>query len=188
MIEVLIPGGPPPGISYSTPETPIMNDRLERYLNDHLAGSHSAIAVIQDLAERQEDPRHRIFFEQLKEDVEEDQKVLTSLLERGGMKERGVQKAAGKVTAQASRLKLKWEGMEPGELGTFEALEMLALGIQGKRVLWIMLNEIASLFPEWAGIDFRSLESRAREQREAVEKRRIVAGREVLAVPMLQGG
>lgn len=158
-----------------------MNDRLERYLNDHLAGSHSAITVLKDLAERQENAGDARFFRDLEKAVEEDQEVLVSLLERAGMKESAMQKAAGKVTAQAGRLKLRWEGMEPGELGTFEALEMLVLGIQGKRILWIMLNEIASLFPEWSGMDFKSLERRAREQRDEVEKRRIAAGREALA-------
>ena len=158
-----------------------MNDRLERYLNDHLAGSHSAVTVIKDLAERQEDPADARFFRDLGKAVEEDQKLLAALLESAGMKESSFQKAAGKVTAQAGRLKLRWEGMEPGELGTFEALEMLALGIQGKRILWIMLTEIAPLFPEWSGMDFRALERSAREQRDAVEKRRIAAGREALA-------
>ena len=163
-----------------------MNDRLERYLNDHLAGSQSAIAVLKDLAKRQDKPEEARFFRQLREAVEEDQKLLASLLERAGMKVSNVQKAAGKLTAQAGRLKLKWEGMESGELGTFEALEMLALGIQGKRILWIMLTEIAPHFPEWSGMDFPSLERRAREQRDAVEKRRIAAGREALATPALQ--
>lgn len=164
-----------------------MNNRLERYLNDHLAGSQSAVAVIQDLADRQEDPREARFLRHLKEAVEEDQELLASLLERAGMKESPVKKAAGKVTAQAGRLKLRWEGIDAGELGAFEALEMLALGIQGKRVLWIMLREIAPLFPEWEGTDFRALERRARKQRDAVERRRIAAGMEALAVPALQG-
>ena len=157
-----------------------MNDRLERYLNDHLAGSHSAIALIKDLAERQEDPLEAGFFQELGKAVEEDQKVLASLLERAGMDESAIQKAAGKVAAQAGRLKLRWEGMEPGELGNFEALEMLVLGIQGKRILWIMLREIEGLFPEWQGMNFAVLERRAREQRDAVENRRIKAGREAL--------
>ncbi len=164
-----------------------MNNRLERYLNDHLAGSHSAIAVIQDLIGRQDDPREAGFFRDLKVAVEEDQEVLASLLEGAGMKESTVQKAAGKITAQAGRLKLLWEGMDPGELGSFEALELLVLGIQGKRVLWIMLREIAPLFPEWEGTDFRALERRARKQRDAVEKRRIAAGKAALAEPVLQG-
>jgi hypothetical protein len=63
----------------------------------------------------------------------------------------------------------------------FEALEMLALGIQGKRLLWVVLQEIAPHFPEWEDINFAELEFEAIRQRESVEDRRIESGREALA-------
>ncbi len=77
--------------------------------------------------------------------------------------------------------KLNWEQVEPGELGMFEALELLALGVQGKRQLWAALGEVAPWFPEWNGIDFANLESRAIQQRGGIESRRIEAAKEILA-------
>lgn len=159
-----------------------MNKDLERYLNDHLAGSCGALNLLQDLAERQELPADRRFFLQLKESVESDQALLESLLDAGDMERSKTAKAAGTLAAKASRLKLLWEGLEPGGLGMLEALEVLALGIQGKLLLWVMLGEIAPLIHGWRAVDFHNLEREAIRQREEVENRRKEAGRELFAV------
>jgi hypothetical protein len=87
---------------------------------------------------------------------------------------------AGTLTAKAGRLKLLWEGLKPGELGMFEALEMITLGIHGKRLLWVMLGEIAPQAPGWKNVDFAELERAAIRQRDALEERRIQAGRNTL--------
>ncbi|WP_367870956.1 hypothetical protein [Luteolibacter sp. Populi] len=158
-----------------------MNDRLERYLNDHLAGATGALVMIDDVTARQTDATEERFFRDLKSAVEEDRRLLKRLLKSADLKESSVQKMAGGLTARAGRLKLLWEGMDPGELGIFEALEMLVLGIQGKRILWLMLGDIAPLFPEWSDVDFPALERKALAQRDAVEQRRRSAGRLALA-------
>jgi hypothetical protein len=160
-----------------------MDHELERYLNDHLAGSAGAVRLIDHLATCQEDPGETEFFRSLKSKVEADREQLRELLARAGLKESAALQAAGKLTAGAGNLKLKWEGMEPGELGMLEALEMLALGIQGKRLLWLMLAELAPAIPEWQGIPFAELELAAIEQRDAVEARRLRHGRDSLIDP-----
>ncbi|MEK7951784.1 hypothetical protein [Luteolibacter soli] len=157
-----------------------MDHELQRYLNDHLAGSAGAVKLIDDLASRQEDPGEAEFFRALREKVEADRVQLRELLDRAGLEESTALQVAGKLTAGVSQLKLKWEGMEPGELGMLEALEMLALGIQGKRMLWVMLGELAPAFPEWEGVRFADLELEAIRQRDAVEERRVRCGRDSL--------
>jgi hypothetical protein len=157
-----------------------MDNPLECYLNDHLAGSCGAISMIEELACRQEDETGKHFFEGLKSSVEKDQELLRELLKKAGMEESKTMQVAGGITARAGKLKLMWEGLDPGELGMFEALEMLALGIQGKRILWVMLGDIAPLYPEWSGVDFNDLELQAIRQRDAVEVRRLDAGRHAL--------
>ncbi|MCW1925164.1 hypothetical protein OKA05_21570 [Luteolibacter arcticus] len=157
-----------------------MDHNLQRYLNDHLAGSAGAIRLIDELATRQDDPAETAFFESLKAEVEGDQERLRHLLASAGLEESAALQATGKLTASASKLKLLWEGLKPGELGMFEALEMLTLGIQGKRLLWVMLMEIAPAYPEWDEIDFAELELEAIRQRDAMEERRILHGRESL--------
>jgi hypothetical protein len=162
-----------------------MNQELERYLNDHLAGSCAAVVLIKDLAARQETDSERDFFLNLQASVEDDQVLLRQLMETGEMKESKALQVVGAVTAKAGQLKLRWEGLEPGELGMFEALEMLSIGIQGKRLLWIMLGEIDPRVPGWHDIHFADLESAAIRQRDAVEVRRLAAGREAF-IPTFQ--
>jgi hypothetical protein len=72
--------------------------------------------------------------------------------------------------------------MQHGELGRFEACEMLALGIQGKRLLWRGLAEIAPFHPGWHAFDFHTLERDAERQRDAVEEERMKAARLVFAI------
>lgn len=158
-----------------------MDKQLRRYLNDHLAGAGGAIKVLDRLV--QEETSGEDFYRHLKSQVEEDQHKLQHLLTSAGLDRSAPTRLAGAVTAQAGRLKLMWEGFEPGELGLFEALEMLALGIQGKRLLWVILDEIAPAFPEWSGMNFAELELAAIRQRDAVEERRIEAGRAALIDP-----
>lgn len=160
-----------------------MEQDLERYLNDHLAGSQGALLLIQDLADRHEDETAKGFFIDLKSKVADDQTLLKQLLADAKLDQSTFLKVAGDLTARVSRIKLMWEGMKPGELGIFEALEMLVLGIQGKRILWIMLGEIAPYYPEWSGVNFADLELEAIRQRDLVEEYRIEAGKEALTSP-----
>lgn len=154
-----------------------MKLNLERYLNDHLAGSSAAVDLLETLANHSpEDGTDRDFFHDLKARVEEDRLLLKDLIHRLGHDDSRVLQVAGSLTAKASRMKLMWEGLDPGELGRFEALEVLTLGIQGKRLLWRMLQSFAPQVPQWAGIDFAALEQEAVFQRDAVEGLRIEAG------------
>jgi hypothetical protein len=133
------------------------------------------VDLIESIAKRCEEGEDRSFYHDLGRKVEQDRKVLHELIQAVGKKSSGVLEAAGKMTAKAGRLKLMWEGLERGELGLFEALEMLALGIQGKRILWVVLRELQPWTPEWEEIDFANLEAEAIEQRDAVEERRVRA-------------
>jgi hypothetical protein len=157
-----------------------MDDKLNRYLNDHLAGSAGAVDLIESIAKCCEEGEDMSFYKELGHKVEQDRKILHELILATGKKSSGVLEAAGKMTAKAGRLKLKWEGLEPGELGLFEALEMLVLGIQGKRILWVVLRELQPWTPEWEDIDFAALEAEAIAQRDAVEERRVSAAMDAL--------
>lgn len=157
-----------------------MDSNLERYLNDHLAGSSGAVDLIGALADAADDPGQSAFLRKLKADVENDRIILKSLLEKIGQSDSKILQVAGSLTEKAGRLKLKWEGLQPGRLGMFEAFEMLALGIQGKRLLWIALAAVAPWIPEWSGIDFAALELEAIKQRDEVEEYRVQAGMDAL--------
>lgn len=158
-----------------------MDHDLARYLNDHLAGSSGALLLIQKLADSHDAPEARKFFLDLKEDVEADQSLLEDLLERIEQSPSALLKMAGGIAARISGIKLSWEQIEPGKLGLFEALEMLALGVHGKHLLWVALSEIAVWIPEWSDIDFAKLDLQAIQQRNTTEFWRIQAARDTLA-------
>jgi len=148
---------------------------LDRYLNDHLAGSCGALDLLKNLTEREEIASNRSFYQDLYDKIKEDQTLLTELLDDLGLKQDASTKAAAVMTAKVGRLKLMWEGLDAGELGLFEALEMLVLGITGKLLLWIALKEVKDAHPALSKYDFNCLAEAAREQRAGVEKMRIKA-------------
>ena len=87
---------------------------------------------------------------------------------------------ADTVLTMAPLWGVAWVALASGHLGRFEAMEILALGIQGKRLLWVVLGELAPFVPEWQGIEFAELELDAIAQRDAVETRRIDAAMDAL--------
>src|SRR2546423_14416479 len=118
-----------------------MNDNLAAYLNDHLAGSVAALALIDDLISASDDEQLKQFFASLKRDIESDQKILERLIERIGEDEGVVRKSAAWLSEKAARAKFKIAGEDFGGLGFVQALEMLALGIRGKELLWRALQQ-----------------------------------------------
>ncbi len=134
-----------------------MDKDLTRYLNDHLAGSSGAILLIQEPADSHDVAEAREFFLQLKQEMEADRSVLDNLIETSGQKPSTFHKVAGKIAARVAGVKLIWEQVEPGKLGIFEALEMLALGVHASVCygwhLWKSLdlfpNGTASILEKW---------------------------------------
>ncbi|MES2661389.1 MAG: hypothetical protein V4689_22405 [Verrucomicrobiota bacterium] len=157
-----------------------MDHDLQRYLNDHLAGSNGALLLIQHFIDTMNESEARDDFILLKKSVENDRALLEHLIASAGLDTSAVANAAGDLAARVGFLKLMWEGFETGGLGLFEGLEMLALGIQGKSLLWLSLREISSWYPEWNEVDFSKLEMDAIEQRDSVEFWRIEAARDIL--------
>jgi hypothetical protein len=68
-----------------------------------------------------------------------------------------------------------------GPVGKLEALEALAVGIQGKLALWNALH--VAVDPRLSGIDFEQLRARALAQYDEVEERRLEIARAVLSKP-----
>lgn len=157
-----------------------MDHALERYLDDHLAGSSGALLLIRDIAERIDIPEAKIFFDELAEKIEKDRGELEKLQEAIRKDSSTLLQAAGSIAARISGLKFRWEGFEPGSLGLFEVLEVIALGVTGKRLLWKALRAIRPAFPEWESIDLEGLEREASDQFEKVEHWRIEAAKRSL--------
>lgn len=158
------------------------NDPLATYLHDHLAGATAGMETLELLRERHEaEPLGRVAAALLAE-VAADRELLQRMAESWGAGTSPLKDAVAWVAEKASRIKLS--PTVAGELGTFEALEALALGILGKRALWRVLAVLAPADPRLQGYDFEALAARAQAQHDLVEGRRLeVARRVFLPVP-----
>lgn len=146
-----------------------MNDSLITYVQDHLAGARFAIELIEDLRDQEDDAELQEFSRTLLPQVEADRHTLEALLESSSAEQGSVLKEAASALAQkASRFKLSLS--EP--FGRFEAIEILSLGVLGKRALWAALQKVAQP-QQLSNLDWSELIRRAEEQHASLEKLRL---------------
>lgn len=158
-----------------------MSDQnVSTYLNDHLAGSVGALELLGHLEAAHADTALGGFFAGLRADIEADQRELEALMGRLEVSPSGPRQAAAWLAEKAARLKLRLDDPAGGARRRLEALEALAVGIEGKRALWRALAAAAVSAPGLRGPDYQGLERRADEQRRRVEDARLEAARSVL--------
>jgi signal transduction histidine kinase len=151
---------------------------LHTYLNDHLAGSVAALELLDHLFEQHEGHPLGIFFRDLRTEISTDQETLRTLIRKLGAEESGVRKAGAWIAQKIGQMKIGSAGADD-RFGLVQALEALALGISGKKLLWRLLDAIAPHVPGLQGTDFRRLEMRAEEQITRVEAERLRIAREI---------
>jgi hypothetical protein len=157
-----------------------MSDQtLSAYLNDHLAGSVGAIAMVERAIEETAGTLFGRRLEEILKEIRKDQAVVQDLIDRVGSKENPLKKAGAWLAEKAGRVKLSGTA-DPGELARLEVLETLAMGVQGKRALWRALRVVVTKHPVLRDLDLDLLERRAVEQHDRVEEWRLEAAREVL--------
>jgi hypothetical protein len=151
---------------------------LDSYLNDHLAGSVSALELIAHWAHLHKGRPLGVFFSQIDKEIRADQSVLRSLMRRLNIEESSLRKAGAWAAEKVGRVRLMIAGGEQGSLGLVLTLEGLIMGIVGKKLLWRSLA--AANLAELNGYDFRELERRAEQQIERIETERIRAAQLLL--------
>jgi hypothetical protein len=151
---------------------------LAQYLDDHVSGSALAIELTERLAKRFEGERRGDFFASLLGEIRRDRDVLEDIVRRIGASPSRLGTTAGWAAEKLSRPKLKDAGSTG--LGDLESLELLALGIMGKAMLWRALGSVAAMHDVISDADCRRLEARARVQYESVERLRMQAAHDVL--------
>ena len=149
------------------------------YANDHLAGSVAALELLDRLIDDNEGKPLERFFRDLRKEIETDQETLKELIAKLGEKESAVRKAGAWIAEKLSRAKIQLSKTGEGEMGLFLALEALALGITGKRMLWRALAAAAETVTQLRGPDYAALEARAVEQCRRVETQRLEVARKV---------
>jgi hypothetical protein len=151
------------------------------YLNDHLAGSETAINVLDHLKQTDPDPDLKCFVADLCKEVMADRLALESLMHRVGIEKHPHRTATAWLAERVSRLKLWLDDSGDGLLHRLEALELVEIGIEGKRALWRALAAAAQNTPVLQGVDFNRLIERASEQHDRVETVRLVTAKTALA-------
>jgi len=146
---------------------------LNSYLNDHLAGSISAMELIAHWAEAHKGESLGSFFAEIEGEIKADQETLRDVMRNLGVEESKVRKAGAWAAEKVGRSRLVIAGDEPGSLGLVLTLEGLIMGVTGKKLMWRALA--ATKLPRLNTHNFEQLQRRAEQQVERIEAERISA-------------
>ena len=146
---------------------------LDSYLNDHLAGSISALELIAHWVEVHKGEPLGSFFMETEREIKADQDTLREVMRTLGVEESKVRQAGAWAAEKIGRARLIIAGNEPGSLGLVLTLEGLIMGITGKKLMWRSLA--AAKLPELKSYDFEEPQRRAEQQIERIESERISA-------------
>jgi len=108
-------------------------------------------------------------------EIEEDRSVLQRVIKALGGSTNPVKRASAVGMERLASLRMAMPVLGPGsgEAARLEELEVLSLGIEGKRMLWKALGTLASSDGRLVGFDFVGLERRAESQRRRLEPFRL---------------
>jgi len=146
---------------------------LDSYLNDHLAGSVSALELIGHWAHVHKDEPLGAFFANLEAEIKADQDELCDVMRSLDVEESKMRQAGAWVAEKVGRARLKIAGDGPDSLGLVLTLEGLIMGVVGKKHLWCGLA--AAKLPKLSSYDFEELQCRAEKQVERIEAERMRA-------------
>src|SRR5215468_9376183 len=104
---------------------------LDSYLNEHLAGSVSALELIAHWAEAHKGEPLGSFFLETEKEIKADQDALREVMRTLGVEESKVRKAGAWAAEKVGRARLMIAGDEPGNLGLVFTLEGLIMGVTG---------------------------------------------------------
>ena len=157
-----------------------MNELLRIYMNDQLA-----LGVLwREVAER---TRRENSGTELGDalsivatGIAEDVDTFASIMRRLELPRNPVKTSAAVAAERVARLKLNGRLRGYSPLSRFVELDFLAMGIDGKKLLWSNLRDLAGLAERLPDVDFDALIARAEQQRAAIEPFRARAGAEAL--------
>jgi hypothetical protein len=160
------------------------SDDLAVYLNDHLAGSAAGLRLAKRCIDRERDTELGRQLEGLVEEIERDREILQDVMSRVDASQNPVKQAAanGAMLLTLVRNRLPFLGAGSGEISRLEEIELLSLGIEGKRLLWRALAALAKTDRRLKGFGFATLERKAQAQRDRLEAVRLELAAAAFAV------
>ena len=158
-----------------------MDDRFLRiYMNDQLAAG----VVWRELARRSQ-RRNKATdlggaLAEVSAAITEDVATFEQMMERLGFRRNPIKVGLALAGERVGRLKLNGRVRSYSPLSRFVELESLVMGIEGKKVLWTTMRDLAGLATRLPDVDFDHLTDRAQWQRDRLEPFRVAAVRHVL--------
>lgn len=153
------------------------HDFLTTYLNDHLAGSQSALEIL-DLLHRLDESAA---WQDIKREIEADRQELEQLIRSINSAPSALRRATAWMVEKAAEVKMRVDDPSADAvLRRLELIEALALGIDGKHALWTALQMVSQSAPQLRSLDYEKLIARAEAQRGVIEVRRLQAAADAL--------
>lgn len=150
-----------------------MNHRLlSIYLNDHLAGATSGRELAGRAAGNNRGSEYGAFLSDLAREIDEDRVTLLALMRDLSVGIDHAKVIGGWLVEKAGRLKLNGSLLSYSPLSRVVELEALALGVTGKRSLWVALDELSTAELVLSDAGLPELIARADRQLAGLEEQR----------------
>lgn len=145
-----------------------MGELLAIYLNDHLAGATLGVELARRLrASNQGEPEFGPALAELCAEIEADRETLKGVMDQLEVGQSKLKPLAAIVGERLGRLKLNGRLWGYSPLSRLDELELLQIGVAGKRRLWRALERTYA--DDLRRFDFAALAERATEQLRRLE-------------------
>ena len=145
-----------------------MGDLLAIYLNDHLAGATLGVELARRLRGSNEGNQdYGPVLAELCSEIEADRETLKTAMNQLGVGQSKIRPLAALIGERLGRLKLNGRIRDYSPLSRLVELELLQIGVVGKRRLWRALEHTHAA--ELPGFDLGALAERATEQLRRLE-------------------
>jgi hypothetical protein len=145
------------------------------YLSDHLAGAEAGCQLLARLTRQYPTGDLGRNLRELLGEIRADKRVLQGIAANVGESRPVLKRASGWIAERAGRVKLSFGSDRDRSLSLFEGLELLSIGVLGKRALWMALLRIQRAVPALEPVDFVGLAARAVAQFERLESYRLLS-------------
>jgi len=145
-----------------------VEELLAIYLNDHLAGATLGVELARRLrASNEDDPAFGSALAEVCAEIEADRETLKAVMDRLGVRQSKLKPLAAVLGERFGRLKLNGRLWGYSPLSRLDELELLQVGVVGKRRLWRALEHTRT--GELPSFDLGALAERATEQLRRLE-------------------
>jgi hypothetical protein len=119
----------------------MLDPLLAIYLNDHLAGATLGVELARRLrGSNRDDPEFGPALAEVCAEIEQDRETLKTVMERLGVGQSKLKPLVAVLGERVGRLKLNGRLLGYSPLSRLDELELLQLGVTGKRRLWRALE------------------------------------------------